>query len=167
MVKIQEKEDIMAVPLRASEVIQFAIRIEENGEAFYRQMAEKIKTKDIKDLFNRLANEEVSHRDIFQHMVSKIEQYEPMETYPGEYFAYLRAYADGHVFTKEKKGQLMARKIKTAKEALEFAIRAEIDSILYYMEAKNLVPEDQKGIIDKVIEEERKHYLKLVKMKEK
>jgi len=52
MVKIQEKEDIMAVPLRASEVIQFAIRIEENGEAFYRQIAQKTKTKDIKDLFN-------------------------------------------------------------------------------------------------------------------
>ena len=157
----------MAVPLRASEVIQFAIRIEENGEAFYRQMAQKIKTKDIKNIFERLADEEVSHRNLFQNMVSKIEHYEPLESYPGEYFAYLRAYADGHVFTKEKKGQLFARKIKTAKEALEFAIRAEIDSILYYMEAKKLVPDDQKDIIDKVIEEERRHYLKLVRIKEK
>lgn len=151
----------------ASEIIQLAIRIEENGEDFYRLTARKIGSGEIKDIFDYLADEEIKHRQIFQDILSKVEQYEPPESYPQEYFAYLRAYADEHIFTQEKKGQFMAGQIKTAKKAVEFAIGVELDSILYYLEAKNLVPEEQKAIIDRVVEEERRHYLKLVEVKRK
>jgi rubrerythrin len=149
----------------ASEVLEFAIRIEENGEAFYRAIAKKIKTAKIKELFNYLADEEVKHRRIFTDMLSKIEKYEPAESFPGEYFLYLRAYADEHVFTKAKTGALMARKINTAKGAVGFALGIELDSILYYMEAKNLVPEHQRQVIDGIADEERHHYLKLLEIK--
>jgi len=157
----------MAVSFNASEILQFAIRIEKNGEEFYRLMAEKLRKKELKDVFNYLAGEEVRHRRIFEDMVSRVQKYEPPESYTGEYFAYLNAYADGYVFTKEKKGKLMAKRIKTAKDAIEFALGAETDSILYYLEARNLVPEDQKGIIDKILEEERRHFLKLSALKKK
>jgi len=60
---------------------------------------------------------------------------------------------------------LTAEKMKSAKEAVEFALGAELDSILYYLEAKNLVPESQKAIVDKVVDEERHHYLKLLEIK--
>lgn len=149
----------------ASEVLEFAIRIEENGESLYREFSRKLKQKKIKDLFNRLADEEIKHRAIFEEMLLQIENYQPPESYPGEYFAYLRAYADDKIFTKEKKGSLMAKKITTEKEALDFAIEIELDSILYYLEAKNLVPDYQRNTIDKIVEEERSHYLKLRKAK--
>lgn len=155
----------MSIFFNASEIIQFAIRIEENGEDFYRQMARKIKAENKKEVFNYLADEEIRHRQIFQDMISKVQEYQPPETYPEEYFLYLRAYADEHVFSKEKTGQLIASQIKTAKEAVKFAIDIEIDSILYYLEAKNFVPQGQREIIDKVIEEERRHYLKLLELK--
>ena len=155
----------MAKIFGASEIFEFAIRIEENGETFYREMAKKLKHKEIKDLFNYLADEEVKHRKTFENMLSEIEKYEPPESYPGEYFAYLRAYADEHIFTKEKKGNFMAKKINTAKEAINFAIEIELDSILYYLEAKNLVPEYEKNKIDKIIEEERRHYLRLCQIR--
>jgi rubrerythrin len=89
----------MAVSFNASEILQFAIKIEENGEEFYRLMAEKLKKKELKDVFNYLADEEVKHRKIFETMASRVQHYEPPESYPGEYFAYLNAYADEYVFT--------------------------------------------------------------------
>ncbi|MCM8798927.1 MAG: ferritin family protein [Candidatus Omnitrophica bacterium] len=155
----------MAKLFEVSEILEFAIRIEENGEVFYREMAKKIKKKEIKALFNWLADEEVRHRKIFEEMVSGVGKYEPAESYPGEYFAYLRAYVDEHIFTKEKKGKLMAGKIGSTKEAVKFAIGVELDSILYYLEAKNLVPESQRETIEKIVEEERRHYLKLKELK--
>ncbi len=95
-------------------------------------------------------------------MLSKIEEYEPFESYPGEYFSYLRAYADNIIFTPQRMEEEM-KKITDAASALKFAIGRELDSILYYQEVKNLVPKNQRNIVDKIIEEERKHFMKLTK----
>jgi rubrerythrin len=145
---------------KPSEVFQFAIRIEENGERFYRGMAKKLNDAETKSLFSTLADQEVKHKEIYEEMVSKIEDYEPIESYPGEYFSYLRTYADNIIFTPQRMEEEM-NKIKDVPSALKFAIDRELDSILYYQEVKNLVPEDQRAEIDKIIEEERRHFLKL------
>ncbi len=148
-----------------SEIFQFAIRIEENGEKFYRGMALKLDNKEVKELFSALADEEVKHRLTYEGMVSNIEKYEPFENYPGEYFAYLRAYADNHIFTPNKLKEEM-EKIRDAASALEFAIDRELDSILYYQEVKKLLPENQRNVIDKIIDEERRHFVKLSSCKQ-
>jgi rubrerythrin len=145
---------------KPSEAFQFAIRIEENGERFYRGMAKKLEDAETKSLFSTLADQEVKHKQIYEGMVSKIENYEPVESYPGEYFAYLRTYADNIIFTPQRIDEEMA-KIKDVQTALKFAIDRELDSILYYQEVKNLVPESQRAEIDKIIEEERKHFMML------
>jgi rubrerythrin len=100
------------------EVFQFAIRIEENGEKFYRQMAQKFDETKVKELFSFLANEEMKHKKIYEEMVSKIEKYEPFETFPGEYFAYLRAYADKIIFTQKEFDEEIAN-IKNINAALD------------------------------------------------
>jgi rubrerythrin len=147
-----------------SEVFQFAIRIEENGEKFYRQMVQKFEDPKVKELFSYLVDEEIKHKKIYEEMVSKIEKYEPFETFPGEYFAYLRAYADKIIFTQKEFDEEIA-KIKDINAALDYAINAELNSILYYQEVKNLVSENQRSTIDKIIEEERRHFVKLSEIK--
>ena len=147
-----------------SEVFQFAIRIEENGEKFYRQMVQKFEEPKVKELFSFLADEEIKHKKIYEEMVSKMEKYEPFETFPGEYFAYLRAYADKIIFTQKKFDGDIAN-IKDINAALDYAINAELDSILYYQEAKNLVSDNQRKTIDGIIEEERRHFVKLSDIK--
>lgn len=147
-----------------SEVFQFAIRIEENGEKFYRQMVQKFEDPKVKELFSYLADEEIKHKKTYEEMVSKIEKYEPFETFPGEYFAYLRAYADKIIFTQKEFDEEIA-KIKDINAALDYAINEELNSILYYQEVKNLVSENQRSIIDKIIEEERRHFVKLSEIK--
>lgn len=149
---------------KASEIFQIAMKIEDNGEIFYRHAGSVTDDAKMKEMFGFLADEEVKHKDTFEGMLSKIEHYEPPERYPGEYFAYLRAYAEGLVFSPEKLKAEMA-KVTDVAGAIDFAIQREIESILYYLEAKGLVPESQRDKIDKILDEERRHYLKLVEVK--
>jgi rubrerythrin len=146
---------------KASEILEIAIKIEENGEALYRHAVTLTEDEGIKRLFASLADEEVKHRKTFEEMVSKLESYQPQETYPGEYFAYLRAYAENIIFPKEALEEELEG-LYDAEDAVEFAQQREIESILYYLEAKSAVPPSQAAEIDKIIDEERAHYLKLV-----
>ena len=147
----------MSIFFNASEIFQFAIRIEENGEKFYRQATQATEDDDAKEVFDYLADEEINHRKTFEHLLSKVEKYEPFENYPGEYFEYLRAYVDKIIFTNEVRDKEIS-KVKDALSTIDFGIQRELDSILYSHEVKRLVPESQHKLIDKIIGEERKHF---------
>lgn len=98
-------------------------------------------------------------------MLVKIEEYRPTESYSGEYMAYLRDYIDNKViFTKESKEKGF-KGVFDAQSAIDFAIQRELDSILYYQEAKQFVAPKQHGQIDKIIEEEQKHFAVLSELK--
>ena len=140
-----------------SEIFQFAIGIEENGEKFYRHAAQMTEDAKMKEAFNSLADDETEHKQTFEDMVSNVRKYDPSEFYPEEYFEHLRAYVDGTVFTEVQEMPTDTH------SAIKFAIQRELDSILYYQEIKNFVTEDQHDLIDEIIEEERKHFLKLSK----
>lgn len=156
----------MAIMFDPSEIFQLAIRIEENGEKFYRSMAEKLPDQQVKELFSFLADEEVSHKNFYKDILSKIDTFEPYESYPGEYFSYLRAYANNIIFS-EKTFEVKLEQIADALSAIDFAIKAELDSILYYQEIKKLVPEKKHAQIDEIIDEERRHFVKLTDIKNK
>ncbi|MBU0533835.1 MAG: ferritin family protein [Candidatus Omnitrophica bacterium] len=151
------------ISMGVSEVLQFAIKIEENGWEFYKKFAELEDNEKIRELFFLLSDDEIKHKEIFEEMLSEIETYEPQEVYPPEYFSYLRAYADNIIFKKGIDEQL--QKKLDAVAIIDFAMRMELDSIAYYQETKNFVPESQKSIIDRIMEEERKHFLKLANFK--
>jgi rubrerythrin len=146
---------------KASEILRVAMKIEENGERLYRHATTLTGDTEAKDLFSFLADEETKHRKTFEAMLSKAEHYQPPESYPGEYLVYIRAYADNIVFWADKVEKELAG-LTDVHSVLEFGIQREIESILYYLETRNLVPDRQREQIDKIIDEERRHYLKLV-----
>ncbi len=158
----------MGTEFRASEIFEIALKIEEHGEKFYNHAAAAIaEDAETKEMFEFLAGEETKHRKTFSGMLSQIEQYQPPESFPGEYFAYLATYAENLIFSDEEFDNLM-KGITGVKAAIDFAIRRELDSVLYYLEMRNLVPQGpQRGEIDKIIDEERRHYLKLNEIKKK
>ena len=78
----------------AGDVIRFAVRVEEDGEYFYRQAALAAEDKGIRDVFNYLADEETKHKALFQNMLSEAQPVDRAETYDNEYGAYLRDYID-------------------------------------------------------------------------
>lgn len=89
-----------------------------------------------------------------------------MESYPGEYLAYLTAYVDKIIFTNDVLDKEISR-IKGTQSTVDFGIQRELDAILYYHELKKFVPESEHSLIDKVIYEERKHFSKLSKLRKK
>jgi rubrerythrin len=150
--------------LTASEVFEFAVKVEENGERFYRSFADRFQEPIQRELFNFLAKEESRHRKTFEKLSEEIQQKTAVTSYPDEYTSYLQAYADSLIFTDTSLKKELER-IKNVKEACEFGIRRELDSILYYQEIKNFVPEQERDRIDSIIAEERRHFIKLTEMK--
>lgn len=147
-----------------SEIINFAIRIEENGEKFYRILADSTDEPKLIELFTYLADEEVKHKKVFSSMLSKLKDYDT-EDFPEEYFAYLRAYANSMIFNLDEVDQ-QSGKITDVKGAVNYAIKKELDSILLYQELKDAVPENQHPTLEKIIQQERYHFIKLSTIKE-
>ena len=157
----------MGSVFEASDIFEIAMRIEENGGNFYRYAVQVAKEEEAKEMFNWLAGEEDKHKILFKDMLSTIKTQAPPESYPGEYGAYLHDYADNNlIFKKEVMDAEMAR-ITDTLSAIDFAIRRELDSILYYHEIKGFIARDQHESIDKIINEERKHFKTLSEMKKK
>ena len=50
-------------------------------------------------------------------------------------------------------------------EAVEFAMRQELDSVLFYLELKAFVPSEQEEMIEAIVKEERRPYATLLKFK--
>lgn len=156
----------MSVFFRASEIFKFAIRIEENGERFYRHAVEVTEDNNSKEMFAYLADEENKHKKMFKNLTSRMEEYTPFESYPGEYLAYLRSFIDKIIFANEEFDREI-REIKDISSALDFGIQRELDSLLYYYEMRRFVPKSQHKLIDKIIDEERKHFSQLSELKKK
>jgi len=48
-----------------------------------------------------------------------------------------------------------------------FGIQRELDSTLYFHEIKKFVPKSQHNLIDRIIDEERKHFSKLSELRKR
>lgn len=73
---------------------------------------------------------------------------------------------DNIIFTNEVLDKEISR-VKDTPSAINFGIQRELDSILYYHEIKNFVPKSQHKLIDKIIDEERKHFSKLTRLRKR
>lgn len=141
-----------------SDIVEFAIRIEENGENFYRYAVQLAKDEETKKIFLNLAEAEVHHKRTFERIFAAMEKGNLAESYDGEYAAYLHDYVDNNIIFKKEVMETEMGKVKDVLSAIDFAIRRELDSILYYHEIKRFVPVSEHAVVDDVIEEERKHF---------
>ncbi|NQT46275.1 MAG: ferritin family protein [Candidatus Omnitrophica bacterium] len=149
-----------------SEVVEMGIEIEKNGKDFYETLAKQSKNDKAKEIFQFLTGEEAKHIVDFKKVLDIVHKYEPPESYPGEYFAYLQALASVHVFTQKGKGVEAAKKATSDKEAIIAGIGFERDSIVFYDGMKKVVPESSGKVIDELIAQEKAHLLKLYELKE-
>lgn len=149
----------------AKEIFKFAIRIEENGERFYRFASNLTGDEETKKIFNHLADEEVKHKKTFTQLLSEITKDVSFENYSDDYFDYLRYYVDNVIFNDEDLAK-QEKEVKDVLSAVKFAMQKELDSVLYYHEVEKFVSPKQKDLIEGIIAEERKHYARLSEMKE-
>ena len=149
----------------AHEIVEIAVQIEINGRDFYNTLSGKTKDKTTKEIFEHLAEEEEKHMQKFREILEKFHKYEPKESYPQEYFSYLNSLASDVIFTQKDKGSELAKKMKTRHEAVDFGVKAEKDSILFYEGIKKVTPQSEHPIVNEVITEEQNHLTQLIDLR--
>ena len=147
-----------------SEIIEMAIRTERLGFQFYTSIAEKFK-KDaaLVDLFTKLASKEKVHEKTFtelQDLVAKSGT-EPVEW--GEVSNYMRAFVESQFFLGKGKSLPSMDHLTSVKEAVQFALGFEKETLLYFMELRKIVKE--KEMVDEIINEEKSHIMWLAAFK--
>ena len=151
----------MSISFSGSELINIAIGIERRGIAFYDTMARSTENAATRDLFQYLVGMEREHIQIFQGMLGEAAKYQPSETYAGESAAYLQTLVDSAVFTDDMITSELATQADSDIEALELAIGAEKDSILFYYEMKDMIAKRVQPMVNKIIAEEKLHLRQL------
>ena len=157
----------MSISFSGSELINIAIGIERRGIVFYDIMAKSTGNAVAHDIFQYLADMEREHIQIFQDMLNEADKYQPSETYSREYAAYLQALVDNAVFADDMVTSEMATHADSDTEAMELAIGAEKDSILFYYEMREIMPQRAQPTVYKVITEEKSHLRQLSELKKK
>ena len=114
--------------------------------------------------FQYLADMEKQHLGIFQGMLAEAEKYK-METPTKEYAGYFQALIDSAVFTDDMVTSAMSSESESDVEAIELAVGAEKDSILFYSQMRDILPERIQPVVSKIIAEEKSHLRQLSELK--
>jgi len=147
------------------EVLKLAVRIEVNGKAFYSAVEGKVNDDKLKNTLNFLAQQEKEHIKVFEDILSGLKEGDITDVYAGAYESYLKALAGECVFTQNMVEKKMKKGFSTPVEIFDFALRIEKDSIALYTEMKRNLLRNQASL-EKVIDEERKHFVLISGMKE-
>jgi rubrerythrin len=84
---------------------------------------------------------------------------------PGEYQNYIRAISSEYIFTPQLIEEKIENNFESDLEAVNFGIEIEKESILVYSSLEEFMKLERKELIDKIIDQERKHYTDLVGLK--
>lgn len=155
----------MAYDFNADEVFELAIRIEENGAAFYRKAADLQTDPSDKEFLTKLARMEDRHKTSFESMRQQVSDLEKTQTVfdpEDELSLYLKTMADSHGGEGDPDVVALFTGKETMEEILVTAIGLEKESILFYLGLKDLVPPKYgRGKIDEIINEEKNHIVQL------
>ena len=110
------------------------------------------------ELFRSLAQEEIQHQAFFEGLAKLISCKDNGITTPDEY---LSAIADASIIQQKRGMKAIAEKRLTDQEALDIAVQVEKNAILYYTELLRFVTEKEKGMVEELVAEEKKHLTKL------
>ncbi len=157
----------MSISFSGSELINIAIGIEGRGIVFYDVMAKSTKNDAAREVFNYLADMERGHIEIFKAMLGEADKYRFQTEDDEQYGAYLKALVDSAIFSDDLVTSEMAAQAESDSAALELAIRAEKDSILFYYEMKEVMPQRAQATVNKIIAEEKSHLRQLSELKKK
>jgi rubrerythrin len=142
--------------LSAQTVLQWAMEIERNGEAFYRTVAAASQDREVRNLLQDLAHQEGRHYRTFERMLADAPTAPAEEAAADNDRAYLETALAGALLGPDK-GLERARQAQTEEQALRAALAFEKDTLLFFYELAEAVPESQLAAVRAVIDEERDH----------
>jgi rubrerythrin len=157
----------MSIVFPGSDLLNIAIGIERRGIMFYDIMAKSTDNEDARAVFEGLADMEREHTRIFESLLSEADKRQPRETSTQGYSDYLQSLMDEAVFTDDMITSDMATQADSDIKALELAISAEKDSILFYYEMRDSMPQRAVPMLNRIIAEEKSHLQQLSEIKKK
>jgi rubrerythrin len=132
-------------------IFEFAMKMEQDGEKFYRDLAGKTTNAGLKQIFTYLADEEVKHYNLFKGL---------LERQPSEYESTDILADSKNVFAQMKESGAVdvtddASQLEAYKQALEWEKKA-----YEFFEEKCAEATDpkEKKFLETIAKEERRHY---------
>jgi len=151
----------MTISFNPDEVFEIAEQIEKKASFFYKEAAEKAKIKDARQMFLEFSAMEAEHARMFAEMRTELSQTDTTPaTYDpdGQVVLYLKSYAEAHGWEGKMDTQEEFTGQETPEEVLHSALRAEKDSVAFYVGIKDMVMREAgKQTVEKIIKEEMKH----------
>ncbi len=139
----------------AHEVFDLAVQIEENGERFYRDGMEKVDDSAVRSLLEKLADEEVRHRETFYRMKRELGRQDEDLWADRISGAVLQSFIEDRAFSLEEADFASVRDEGTL---LQIAVGFEKDSITFYEILLSFSPSAETAeLIRAVIAEEHRH----------
>lgn len=144
----------------ADEVFEIAEQIERNGAAFYRKAAGEARDPKTSQLLLAFAQMEDEHLEVFESLRQSLSrrEWKPVLDPDGQTALYLRAIADGHIFDATVDPADALTGDEAPREILRKAVELEKDSVIFYEELKQTVPQGLgRERLDRIIGEEFRH----------
>ena len=149
--------------LSIEKLLDFAIRLEEIGEKFFMEWAEKAESDDVKKFFRFLAEEESEHKKIFKKLREKTGVIQNNDIkIQEEHIDFFDTFANTILFNEKEMNS-----VKNLAEAIELAKKQEVDAQLFFSDLIKYLSKENIDTVKQIIEEELNHFDKLVKLENK
>jgi rubrerythrin len=138
-----------------AEVYDLGIRIEKNGEKFYRDALKQAWSKPIADMLKQLAEEEVKHVEFFAKRMDAVKQKRENPFLDEMGTEMLKDILGSQTFSLKEAD---VSKLRSVEELVAVAIEFEKDTILFYeMIGSFMTDEEARRELKEIIEEEERH----------
>ena len=145
------KNEVVISDFDELEVLKISMKIEMDGEKFYKSALEKATDERMKRTFRRLAEDELSHLNTFKGIYEAELRERKLQPDDVDFEEDVFTYIDSGIFMKES----IAHSVKEA--VLDGEI-AELRSILLYKEMEKLTQrESAKKALAEILEQENMH----------
>lgn len=146
------------------EVIEQAVQTEKLGAGFYAAMAARFqKNEEFRMFFEKLAKKEVQHEKTFAKLRAAVGD-DDTEGWD-EVSPYLRAIVESAFFLGKGKALTAMGSVRKMSDAVERALSFEKETLFYYYGIRDGLKDTK--VIDKIIEEEKKHVVWLNALRDK
>ena len=148
---------------QAADIVELAMQVEKSGEAFYRAVAAKVEGQEARELFEYLAGQEVAHYQVFERLSQTIREAPFMTDEEWDlYMDYLNGTVQSAFFEGTDKALALAETVTDAQHAIQMAIGFEKETLLFFYDLRDRIPEKDRPVLDKVVAEEKRHIRRLV-----
>ena len=151
----------MGVFLKSWDLINLAIHIEESGRQAYEYFESRAVDEKLRSLWALLKGEEIAHARVFEDMLRALPEAGTEHAAADASHAFVRAVAASYVFTERRLAKVLLEDVCSDLDALAYGVYIEKETILTYITIKNNVPPADVPVVDRIIDEEKQHLVKL------